>query len=129
MANIQIAGIDAPLNPASGQLHGLLDARDDVLGGFLDKLDDFAGTLAFEFNKVYSSGQGLNGFSSMTSQAAVDDETAPLDAAGLKFTPQNGSFQVLVHDKKTGLTTDHRRRGESHRRGPRKPRWTICGTP
>ena len=29
---------------------------------------------------------------------------AALDAAGLSFTPANGSFQILVHNKITGLT-------------------------
>jgi flagellar hook-associated protein 1 len=104
VAGIQIASTDSPLNPAAGELRGLLTSRDDILGGFLDKLDTFAGTLAFEFNKVYSGGQGLNGFNQMTSQAAVDDSGAALNNAGLKFTPENGSFQLLVHDKKTGLT-------------------------
>jgi flagellar hook-associated protein 1 FlgK len=104
VANIHLAETDAPLNPASGQLRGLLDSRDKVLGGFLDKLDAFASTLAFEFNKVYSSGQGLNGFSQLTSQFEVDDKHKPLSAAGLKFTPTNGSFQVIVHNKKTDLT-------------------------
>jgi flagellar hook-associated protein 1 len=108
-ATIRIAGIDTPLDPASGQLRGLLNARDDVLGGFVDKLDSFAGTLAFEFNKIYSSGQGLTGFSPtlaqpMTSQDAVDDTEKPLNAAGLPFEPANGSFQVLVRNKQTGLT-------------------------
>ncbi len=52
IANIHMSTTDAPLDPASGQLRGLLDSRDKVLGGFLDQLDSFAATLAFEFNKV-----------------------------------------------------------------------------
>jgi flagellar hook-associated protein 1 FlgK len=108
-ATLRIAGIDVPIDPSSGQLRGLLNSRDAVLGRFLDQLDAFAGTLAFEFNKVYSGGQGLTGYSPtaaqpITSQAAVDDATQPLNAAGLKFTPENGSFQVLVRNKQTGLT-------------------------
>ncbi len=105
VSNIHMSITDAPLDPASGQLRGLLDSRDKVLGGFLDKLDTFAATLAFEFNKVYSQGQGLSGYSELTSESTVDDKQLALNAAGLKFTPQNGSFQVLVHNKTTGLTT------------------------
>jgi flagellar hook-associated protein 1 len=104
VSSIHIVGTDAALDPASGQLRGLLDSRDKVLGGFLDKLDSLAGTLAFEFNKIYSSGQGLSGYTSLTSDNHVVDQTKPLNDAGLPFTPANGSFQVLVHNKRTGLT-------------------------
>ena len=104
VAEIQIGGINVPLNPASGELRGLLNSRDQVLSGFSDQLDKFAGTLAFEFNKVYSSGQGLTGFTTMTSQDAVKDAVQPLDQAGLNFTPVNGSFQVVVNNTQTGVS-------------------------
>ena len=109
-AYVHLAETDLRLDPSGGELHGLLVARDDVLGGFLDQLDNLAGTLAFEFNKIYSSGQGLSGYKELTSQAYVTDPDRPLDDAGLKFTPTNGSFQVLVHDKdaKVTHTTDVR---------------------
>ncbi|MFZ5830407.1 MAG: flagellar hook-associated protein FlgK [Planctomycetota bacterium] len=108
VAEIHIKQTDAPLIPASGELRGLMDSRDEILGGFLDELDDFARTLAFEFNKLYSSGQGLTGFTSLTSEYIVDDIAAPLNQTGLPFTPSNGSFQVQIFDNKTGLsqTTD-----------------------
>ncbi len=103
-ANIHLSDTDAPLNPNSGQLRGLLDARDQVLGDFLDRLDQFAKTLIFEFNKIHSSGQGLNGYTRLTSQYRVNDLDAPLNDAGLPFTPVNGSFQVMVYNRRTGLT-------------------------
>jgi flagellar hook-associated protein 1 FlgK len=103
-AEIHIADNDEKIEPTSGALKGLTDARDTVLGGFQNQLNDFAQTLAFEFNKVYSSGQGLNGYSTLTSENGVDDASKALNNTGLPFTPQNGSFQVLVRNKKTGLT-------------------------
>ena len=103
-AYVHLAETDLRLDPSGGELHGLLVARDDVLGGFLDQLDNFAGTLAYEFNKIYSSGQGLSGYTELTSQAYVTDPDRPLDGAGLKFTPNNGSFQVLVYDKDAKIT-------------------------
>lgn len=93
-----------PLNPAAGELRGLMTARDDVLSGFLQQLDDFSATLAFEFNKVYSKGQGLSGYNELTSGSAVDDPAAPLNDAGLKFLPVNGSFQIIARNKTTGAT-------------------------
>jgi len=104
VADIHLANTDAPLDPASGELRGLLDSRDQIMGGFLDRLDNFAHTLVFEFNKAFSQGQGLNGFEDLTSEFAVDQVDVALDEAGLEFTPVNGSFQVVVHNKQTGDT-------------------------
>jgi flagellar hook-associated protein 1 FlgK len=103
-ANIHLLETDSPIAATSGQLHGIINSRDEVLGGFLDQLNGFAGTLAYEFNKVYSGGQGLKGFTALTSTFAVTDTAKPLNDTGLKFTPENGVFQVLVRNKQTGLT-------------------------
>jgi len=103
-AHINLVDTNAPLDTQTGQLSGLINARDTILGGFLDKLNGFASTLNFEFNKVYSSGQGLTGFTSMTSTYPVASTSAPLDNAGLAFTPVNGSFQVQMLNTQTGLT-------------------------
>ncbi len=94
---IRLVDTDSPLNPTAGELYGLTAARDSILGGFLERLDTFARTLAFEFNKVYSGGQGLSGFREATSEFAVTSASVPLDEAGLPFTPQTGSFQVLTY--------------------------------
>jgi flagellar hook-associated protein 1 FlgK len=102
VANLEVAGAQTPLDPTSGQLSGLLTSRDQVLGGFLDQLNAFAGTLAFEFNKVYSGGQGLTGFTQMTSANQVDDPTQALNQTGLPSSPTSGSFQVLVQNTDTG---------------------------
>ena len=103
-ANIRLAQTDSPLAISSGEVGGLTNSRDQVLGGFLDQLNAFAGTLAHEFNKIYSTGQGLNGYSQVTSTTPVSDVNAALGAAGLKNPPVNGAFQVLVYNKSTGLT-------------------------
>ncbi|MGH7139265.1 MAG: flagellar hook-associated protein FlgK, partial [Pirellulales bacterium] len=103
-ANISIVGAGAPLSAQNGQLAGLVTSRDQILGGYLNQLNSFAGTLANEFNKAYSQGQGLNGFTSLTSTYPVTSASAPLDAAGLAFTPVNGSFQVQTLNQQTGVT-------------------------
>jgi flagellar hook-associated protein 1 FlgK len=104
VSHIHLLEIDSPLDTSSGKYQGLCDARDDVLGGFIDDLDSLAQTLVFEFNKIYSSGQGLTGYSQLTSLGAVVATDEPLDESGLDYTPVNGSFQVLVYNTKTGLT-------------------------
>ncbi len=54
-------------NAAGGELRGIIDGRDLVLGKFVDDLDSFGSSIIFEFNKIHSSGEGLLGFSSVTS--------------------------------------------------------------
>ena len=101
---LRLADTNSPLEFTSGEVAGLINSRDQVLGDFTDKLNNLAGTLAFEFNRVYSSGQGLRGYQSITSESAVDDVNASLDATGLHFTPVTGQFDVQVFNRSTGLT-------------------------
>jgi flagellar hook-associated protein 1 FlgK len=103
-AYIQLDDTQAPLEFSSGKLFGLLQSRDSVYNGFLDKLDSLSKSLAYEFNRVYSSGQGLNGYQNITSENAVDATNKPLDAVGLANAPTNGSFQFIVRDKTSGLS-------------------------
>jgi flagellar hook-associated protein 1 len=101
---LRIEITNAPLRYTAGEVAGLVKSRDDVLGGFLDSLDNFATTLAFEFNRIFSSGQGASGYSQLTSLEAVNSTTVSLDDAGLAYTPVNGSFQVQLYNPATGLT-------------------------
>ena len=104
VAEIQLAETASPLMATSGELAGLVHARDNVLGGFLDQLDVFARSLIFEFNKVFSGGQGLSGYDQLTSEFSVDAAGAALNEAGLEFTPASGSFQIMLYNRNTGLT-------------------------
>ncbi|TWT33323.1 flagellar hook-associated protein FlgK [Blastopirellula retiformator] len=106
IAKMTLAGTDSPIQVNSGKLKGLLTSRDDIVGDFLNNLDDFAQTLIFEFNRVFSSGQGESGYQTMTSEFFVAEESIdePLDQAGLTYTPVNGSFTVHTLNTATGLT-------------------------
>ncbi len=101
---IRFADNKGLLQVNSGELHGVYEARDNVLGSYLESFDNFAATLAFEFNKLYSQGQGIDGYTDITSSASVDDPDVALNKAGLKFTPVSGSFQVLIRNKKDDIT-------------------------
>lgn len=93
------------VSATSGELGSLLSARGQVTGA-QNSLNTLAGGLIFNLNKLHSSGQGLEGYSSTTSTNAVTDPTAALNSpAGLAFTPTNGSFVVHVTNTTTGLTT------------------------
>ena len=104
-ATVRLKATDSQVGTVGGQLHGLIEARDQVMLGFLKDLDGLAKTLAFEFNKIYVSGQGLVGHQSVVSEFSVAPPNTVLDQAGLPSTPLNGGFDVLVLNRQTGLTT------------------------
>jgi flagellar hook-associated protein 1 FlgK len=89
-----------------GQLGALVGVRHEI-ADTIDNVDGLASNLIFELNKIHASGQGLAGFSTVTSSFAVKDPALALNdpAAGLKFTPRNGSFVVHVKQKGSGLET------------------------
>jgi len=107
ITEVQIADSKSKLPTTSGKIAGLIASRDDILGSFAKKFDSFAKTFASEFNKVYASGQGLKGYTSVQSRAAIKDPGAPLELAGLLNTPVSGGFQVLVKNSQSGTTTTH----------------------
>lgn len=104
---IRFVDTNVELDVTGGELRGLYAARDEIVGGVLGDLDTLAGSLAFEFNKLYSQGQGREGFSSLTGNDAVLDTSAALDEAGLNFTPVNGAFDILVRNTNTNNVTTH----------------------
>lgn len=95
---------ESPVSLAGGELAGVLDGRDNIIGGFIDDLDQFASNLIFEFNKVHSSGEAQRGFTSVTALSAVDSNNSTLNNAGLDFTPTDGKFLVKIANTLTGLT-------------------------
>lgn len=97
---------DGEMAVSAGQLGGLSTAR-QVIGQTIDNLDQLAGNLIFELNKLHASGQGLEGLATLQSSFAVSNLTVPLssDDTQLDFKPSNGSFVVHVRNKQTGLTT------------------------
>lgn len=101
-ASIRFSDTNKELDLGGGQVYGLTAARDEIIGGFRDDLDSLAANLIFEFNKIFSSGQGLTGFQDLTSVEGIANANVPLDQAGLPFAPQNGEFNITVVNKNTG---------------------------
>lgn len=98
---VRFARTQNDFEAVTGELAGRIAARDDVLGGFVDELDAYARALIHGMNRVHSQGQGETGFQQVTATYAVADAGVPLNAAGLSFPIQHGSFEILVHDKTT----------------------------
>ena len=107
VAQVQFTDNGSRFFVGGGELHGVYEARDSILGDFLTGLDEFARALTFEFNKVYTQGQGISGFETVTSTYRTDDPSAALNAAGLDYTPENGKFDLLIYNKTTEESDTH----------------------
>lgn len=106
--NVETSQTRAPIGANGGELGGLIESRDRILNGFLDQLDQFVGATINEFNKIHAGGEGLVGFTDVTSTNFVNDTTAALNNAGLRFTPQHGSFEIQERNVTTGAVTNTR---------------------
>ena len=107
MAQLCIGHEMTPLDVRGGSILGLYDAHQNILGGYLEKLDTFAEQLITEFNKIYSSSQGLTGYTELTSLYRTQDADLPIGAASLDFPVVNGGLVVQIYDTRTGATIDH----------------------
>lgn len=95
----------------SGQLGALLNGRDTSLDRTIGKLDDLAAQLAFEVNKLHSTGRNLTGLTTTSAsvQIAASDRGRALNdpnnatIAGLPFAAANGGFFINV--RQTGSNT------------------------
>ncbi len=101
---VRLADTDSALQVSGGRLQGLYAARDAGVGKVQNDLDQFARDLIEQFNRIHSQGQGIEGFSEVTSSFASDDTSAPLDLAGFPLKINNGDFKIQVLDLETGST-------------------------
>ena len=107
MAQLCTGNEMTPLDVRGGAVYGLYQAHQNILGGYLDKLDTFAGQLVTEFNKIYTSGQGLTGYTDLSSLVRTNDVNMPIGVAPLDLPVVNGGFIIQVYDKRTNATIDH----------------------
>jgi len=96
------------LPDAGGEIRGIIDGRDQILGGFVDDLNRLASNLIGEFNRLHASGEGRAGYTAVTAERAVSDPAAALNAAGLPFGVNHGGFDLKVVNRATGEVTTTR---------------------
>lgn len=77
----------AALDVTSGKLGGLIESRDTLLREFQQDLDVLANQLAFQFNRIQSTGQGLQRFQLLTSLDRIPDSTVPIAISGSVTSP------------------------------------------
>ena len=96
---VVVGETQAPDNTSAGRIGGLVAARDETLGSVIEQFDGFAKSLMFEFNRVFTSGQGLEGYTELESEHRILNPNAALDSAGLPFEPNGGTFKVVLWNK------------------------------
>jgi flagellar hook-associated protein 1 len=101
---VRLSSTGTNMSHVGGELRGVIEGRDLVLGGYVDQLDGYAAHIIAEFNRIHASGEGLTGFTTVTGTYRIDDPAAALNAAGLAFPPTHGSFQLKVTNSNSGLT-------------------------
>lgn len=101
---VQFTQTSAQLSQAGGEIRGVIGGRDEILGAFVDDLDQLTGSLISAFNRIHSSGEGLEGYSTVTSTSRVDDANTVLSDVGFPGTINHGSFELKITNKQTGIT-------------------------
>lgn len=72
----------ASLSAPGGTLAGLLESRDTILREIEQEIDVLANQMIFQFNRVQSTGQGLERFDILTSSDSMPDATVPIAIDG-----------------------------------------------
>lgn len=101
---VQFDQTHVALPQTGGEIQGVISGRDEIFGGFVDDLDLLASSLISAFNRIHASGEGLEGYSTLTSTVRVDDVNAVLSDAVSTGSITHGSFELKVTNKLTGLT-------------------------
>jgi flagellar hook-associated protein 1 FlgK len=103
-ASIRVAADGSHLNVSSGMIGGLMRQREETVEPVIDALDNLAGQLIFQVNKLHSSGQGQKGFTAVTGTYLLSDTSVNMNRpeANLPFRIENGSFFINVTHQDTG---------------------------
>lgn len=97
---------NAPLSITTGELGGLLEARNIQLPDYRQRLDTLAREVSRAFDAIQTTGVGIGGsFTQLTGQRGVLKTDSMLNAAGLAFPPQAGSVFVGMTNTATGQRT------------------------
>jgi len=108
VVTVRFADNNGQISVSSGQVAGILNARDTHTYEQIQQLDNLAAALIEQVNRLHSEGQGLEGLTDVTGAYCVQDPDAALNAAGngLPFAPSHGSFKIVVTNESSGLSTE-----------------------
>ncbi|SFL32430.1 flagellar hook-associated protein 1 FlgK [Desulfomicrobium norvegicum] len=98
-------GEDNERRLTGGTLAGYFQFRDASVGGYIEKLDAFSKSLAWEVNRIHSQGTGLERFEQVAGTYGVTSSELSLQTgAGSAFGDklEDGNLMIGVYDKNTG---------------------------
>jgi len=99
-------GSDNERRLIGGSLTGYFQFRDASVGNYLDKLDAFSASLAWEVNRLHTQGSGTQAFESVVGTSEIMDSGAALGTAdaGLIFGDklEDGNLMIHVYNATTG---------------------------
>ncbi|MFT5422585.1 MAG: flagellar hook-associated protein 1 FlgK [Phycisphaerales bacterium] len=110
--SVIIADGGTPVSVSGGKIGGLLESRDGAIDRAIKDLDELAGQLIFEINKLHSTGSSRDGYAALKStlQVPTADRALALNdpnnstLSNLPFAPENGGFFINVQNATTGAS-------------------------
>ena len=113
-----------PAQVAGGELHGVYEARDEIVGGFLDRLDELPRRWPSSSTRSTRKGRASRASSRSPARTRSTSPTAALDAAGLDFTPDQRHVQRCSSTTRRPELTDD---AHDSRRSQRPRRRHVAG--
>jgi flagellar hook-associated protein FlgK len=109
--NIQLENGNRPVNLAGGRIAALLEANNDLIKNYGEKMDELAGELIQQFDQLHAAGIGIDGsFSTLQSARAVSNVDLPL-AESAAFPMSAGELFLTITSpsgerRTTGISVD-----------------------
>lgn len=111
-STVVLGSNDQPLAITGGTIGGLLASRDIGLEDTLGTLDEIAAELAFQVNRLHSTGVAIPGLESVSGLLTIPgaDRTRAMNStlngtfAALPYRASHGGFTVRVTDEASGLS-------------------------
>ncbi len=99
-----LAGNDGERRLKGGSIAGLLRSRDEKIGSYINKLNAFAKSIAWEVNRAHSQGAGLVNNANIIGTYGVNDSSVPLAKSNLPYADKMiaGNFSMAFYNATTG---------------------------
>lgn len=102
---VQFANTGTEVSVFDGELAGAIEQRDVALKELVDRNNSLAAALIQSVNAIHSQGNGLVNLNTpLSANYAATNPAAALNSAGLPFTVNDGSFDIVVYDSANNVS-------------------------